>query len=684
MLPFSIGGRFSLAAIILWASSNPACAADVPTAEIVVTATTQDVMGKADTSSQGSITRQELRQRPVYRVGQLLEAIPGLTVTAHSGEGKANQYLLRGFSLDHGTDLATYVDGMPVNQRSHAHGQGYTDLNFLIPELGAGVDFSKGPYFAGEGDFAAVGADHLRLIDTLRPTVSVAIGSVGDRRVFAGGSTDLGANGHVLAAGEFSALDGPWDNPDRFRKYNGVLRWSRGSAQAGWCLTAMAYQCDWNATTDQPARAIEQGLIGRFGSLDPSDGGHSSRYSLSANGGAMAGAWQLRGNAYFVRQRLTLWNDFTHFLNDPVNGDQQAQNDRRDIIGGGLSAARDLHLAGAVHHVTTGAQARYDDIRANLLHTRQRAVLENMRDDGIREASVGVFVEDSIRWMPWLRTVVGLRGDYYHVANRNFVGGVTGNERASLLQPKGSLILGPWAKTEFYLSAGRGFHSNDGRAGLVDNGDGTTSFLRPPLLVQANGAEFGVRSNAIPHLTVAITLFQIDFASELTYNSDAGQTEAGRPSRRRGIEFTSQYRPLRWLELNANLAFSHARYRDGDPAGRFIEDAPGFIGSAGLVVDNLGPWYGSIIYRDLGPHPLTEDNSVRSRGYREINANIGYRFGTALRMQLDIYNLANARHDAADYYYVTRLRGEPAGGMEGLQIHPLEPRSTRISLTAAF
>lgn len=673
---------------LLLASSvfaTPALAEEAPPSEpIVVTASTIDLLGKADTSSQGSITRQELQQRPVYRVGQLLETIPGLTVTAHSGEGKANQYLLRGFNLDHGTDLATFVDGMPINQRSHAHGQGYTDLNFLIPELGAGVDFSKGPYFASEGDFSSVGADHLRLVDTLRPTLSIAAGTVGDRRVFAGGSTELTDGTRILAAGEFFALDGPWDNPDRFRKYNGALRFSRGDANNGWSLIAMGYHGTWNATTDQPLRAIEQGLIGTYGSLNPTDGGHSSRYSLSANFAVQMGEWQLRGNAFVVRQRMTLWNDFTHFLNDPVNGDQQAQDDSRYITGGGLSAGRDLRLLGLDQHVTFGLQGRYDSIRANLIHTHERVALEMLRDDAVREASVGAWLEDSIRWTPWLRTTAGLRGDYYHVANRNFAGGLSGTEHASLLQPKGSVVLGPWAKTEIYISAGRGFHSNDGRAGLVDNGDGTSSFQRPPLLVKSTGAEVGVRTGIVPHLTAAITAFQIDFDSELTYNADAGQTEAGRPSRRRGMEFTGQYRPWPWLEVNANIALSHARYRDGDPGNRYIEDAASFIGSAGILIDNLGPWFGSMVYRNLGAHPLVDDNSVRSRGYREVNANLGYKFTPDLQVQLDVYNLTNARYDAADYYYTTRLPGEPAEGIEGVQLHPLEPRSARLTVTARF
>ncbi len=262
-------------------AAEPAAASPDAPPQIVVTASTQDVLGTATTSSEGAITRQEIQRRPAYRVGQYLEAIPGLSVTSHSGEGKANQYLLRGFNLDHGTDFATSVDGMPVNQRTHAHGQGYTDLNFLMPELFGGIAFTKGPYFAAAGDFAAVGSARLSLVDNLSPTFSLSAGTVGDRRVFAGGSVALRGGTTLLGAGEYFHLDGPWDNPDNLRRFNGVVRLSHGTAEDGWSATAMAYSGRWNATTDQPLRAVEQGLIGRFGSLDPSDGGISQRMSLS-------------------------------------------------------------------------------------------------------------------------------------------------------------------------------------------------------------------------------------------------------------------------------------------------------------------------------------------------------------------------------------------------------------------
>ncbi len=650
----------------------------------MVTASTLNLLGIAATSSQGAITRQELQMRPVYRTGQLLETIPGLTVTSHSGEGKANQYLLRGFNLDHGTDLATFVDGMPVNMRSHAHGQGYTDLNFLIPELAGGVDFTKGPYYAAEGDFAAVGADHLKFVDSIAPQISVSAGTLGDQRVFAAGSHELGPNDRILAAAEYAHLDGPWDHPDNTRKENLALRYSHGSASEGFALTGLYYRGLWNATTDQPLRAVSAGLIGRYGTLDPSDGGQSERFSLSGSAAHQSGPSTFRTNGYAVRQQLTLWNDFTHFLNDPVNGDQQAQNDRRTYAGGTGSVAYALQIGGITTVTTAGVQGRFDHIYVDLRRTRARTDLSVVRADQVDEGSVGAYVENTIYWTPWFRSILGAREDHFDVADRNLSGGLTGHEQASLFQPKASLVLGPFFRTEVYLSGGTGFHSNEGRAGVAEADAGTT-LVRPPLLVEAEGYEAGVRTTLIPHLQLAATLFQTDFASELTYNADAGATEAGRPSRRVGVELTAQYRPFPWLELNTNLASTHARYRDRDPVGRFIPDAPSFVGGAGFLIDNLGPWFGALAWRDLGSHPLLEDGSVRSPGYQEINANVGYKLSPRLRIRLDVFNLTDSTDNAADYLYADRINAsEPADGVTDTHSHPLELRSARITLNATF
>jgi outer membrane receptor protein involved in Fe transport len=676
------------AALALVAAATHAAAAEAPAAdtgakvsEVVVTASTLDLIGQATTSSEGAVTKLELELRPVYRVGQLLETVPGLVVTVHSGEGKANQYLLRGFNLDHGTDLATFVGGMPVNARVHAHGQGYTDLNFLIPELANGINFTKGPYYADEGDFASVGSTHMAFVNDLPAQITASVGTVGDARLFAGRSFEFADDSHLVVAGEGVHLDGPWDHPDNLRKMNAAARYVYGARNDGFSVTGLYYRGIWSATTDQPQRAIDQGLIGRFGTLDPSDGGQSERFSLSFEGAHALGLGRISGGAYVVRSQLTLFNNFTHFLDDPIHGDQHGQNDRRLLAGGEVRYDFESMLGGVEAETSVGLQTRFDRVYLDARHTERRQVLDTLIADRVREWNVSAFGMTTLRFGDYVRVIGGLRVDKFSGQDANLVGGVSGDEDQTLVQPKGSLVLGPWRDTELYLSAGRGFHSNDVRAGTLAE---VGVIARPPFLVRSTGYEVGVRTRVIPHLQLAATVFEMSFDSELTYNADAGQTEAGRPGRRRGVEITAQYRPAHWIELNANLAFSQARYTDSYPAGSHIEDAPSFVGSVGALVDNLGPWFGAIQFRDLGEHALVPDNSVRSAGYKELNLNVGYKISETLKVQLDVFNVTNAKTDAADYLYTDRLPGEPAAGVQDLHIHPLEPISARLAVTARF
>jgi len=659
-----------------WAQDEPVTRAPETEVEgVTVTASTVDLIGRAAASSEGRILAQELQLRPVYRVGQLLETVPGLNVTAHSGEGKANQYLMRGFNLDHGHDLAIFVDGIPINLGTHGHGQGYSDLSFMIPELADGVAFAKGPYRAGEGDFSSVAAVRIAYRDRIAPQMSVSVGDLGYRRLFAAGDGDF-AGGRLLVAAEASHVDGPWDHPDDYRKLNAVTRYSRGDGENGLSVAGMYYRGRWNATTDQPLRAMSLGLIGRYGSLDPSDGGQAERFSLSGELRRRSDAWSLEANAYVVRSQLTLWNNFTHWLDDPVHGDQHAQNDRRTYGGADLALTWRPRLWGLETSTTFGTSARLDAIYVDRRHTLARRDLETQSADEVRLEAIGAYVENSTAWTPALRTVLGMRLDRLAAHDRNFAGGVSGDGEASVVQPKFSLVYRPWSQTELYLSAGEGFHSNDIRQGAAT--------ARPDLLVRSGGEEIGLRTRAIPKVQLAATLFEIRFDSELTYDADSGETSPGRPSLRQGLELTAQYRPAPWLELNANLAMSKARYTDHDPAGSHVEDAPAFVGSLGVLVDGLGPWSGALEFRDLGQHALTEDNSRRSDGYREINLSLGYQLAALLKVELQVFNLTGSSDDAADYVYVDRLKGEPAAGVEDLHLHPLEPRSVRLTVLRTF
>ncbi len=660
--------------------------AATPTEKIVVTASTRNLVGRASTAGEGSITAQEVRLHPAFRPGQLLETIPGLEVTSHAGEGKANQYLLRGLNLDHGTDLATFVDHVPVNMVTHAHGQGYTDLNFLIPETIAGIDFTKGPYFAALGDFAGVGSDHIRLSDTLPAQITASIGTLGDQRLYGGGAYRLTQDDNLIAAAEAVHYNGPWKTAEHFRKYNVLLRYVHGTEDDGETLTAQYYYGKYNSTVDQPARAVAEGLINRFGTLDPTDGGRSERYSLSGHSAHdLGGAWHYDANFYLVRYQFLLRNNFTHFLDFPIEGDQNRQNDLRWIGGADLSLARTDELGIGTSTTTFGLQTRYDDINVSLGHAEHGVQIGLVSADHVDENDTGLYAQNMLRWTPWFRSILGVRADFAEATDDNIAGGISGAPAAQLVEPKASLVFGPWRDTEFYFSAGRGFHSNDVRDGTNTTlgGSAETHFARSPLLVKQDSIEAGVRTAAIRNLLASFSVFLINSDSELTYDGDTGTTSAGPATRRVGFELTTQYRPWRWVELRANFAATHGRAIN-NPAGPYIADSPSYIGSFGALVDNLGPWYGGLETRVLGPHPLIDSNTERARGYIEVNLDAGYKINDRLKVQLGIFNLFNSHGAASEYYYTSRLADEPLQGVSDHSLHPLEPLSARLSLTAVL
>ena len=641
-------------------------------------------LGVADSANAGSVTQRQLDARTSYRPGELLEAVPGLIVSQHSGEGKANQFYLRGFNLDHGTDLRTTVDEMPVNQRSHGHGQGWTDLNFLIPELAMRLDYKKGPYAAAQGDFSSAGAASVVYANRLTQGVaSLGIGQNGFRRALLADTRDAG-DGSLLYALEAQHNDGPFTQPDRYRKRNGVLRYSQGYANNGFNVTAMAYDASWNATDQIPLRAVRDGSLGRFDAIDASDGGKAQRYSLS-------GAWRQttddvssRVSAYVIANRLALFSNFTYAMDDPVNGDQFAQPDRRVTAGLDASHTWHRHTDRGSSDTTFGVQIQNDNIHNGLYHTRQRQIVSTTRQDHIVETSIGVYGENSTRWSRSLRTVAGLRADAYRFDVRCDRAANSGTASDHLFSPSLSVIAGPWRETEAYVNIGNGFHSNDAR--------GTTITLDPKTgeaadkvtsLVRSRALEAGLRSAAIAGLQTSLSLYRLDFDSELLFIGDAGATEAGRPSRRYGIEFSSYYKAASWLSLDLDLAYARARSRGSDPAGDFIPGAIEGVAQLAMTLTPAGPWSGSLRLRYFGPRPLIEDNSVRSAASVGLNGRLAYQIDKTLRVEVEGYNLANRRDSAIDYYYASRLPGE-AQPVDDIHFHPVESRSLRLTLVKNF
>jgi hypothetical protein len=644
----------------------------------------------AAAGSEGAITAAQLAVRPVNRAAEILETVPGMIISQHSGEGKANQYYLRGFNLDHGFDFAQTVAGIPVNMPTHAHAQGYADSNFLIPELVSGVQFRKGPYYAENGDFSSAGSANINYFNVLdRPIVTLTGGSFGYGRFFSAASPELGS-GNLLTAFEWERDNGPWVSPNNKDKYNGVVRYTQGNSRNGLSLTFLGFSNHWHSTDQIPQRAVDAGLISRFGFIEESDGGETYRYAGIFD-------WQLSdaGNStrltgYLQRYGVQLFHNFTYFLNDPVNGDQFEQFENRWTSGAKLTHRRLAHLGEFHLENAFGVDVRNDSVGGplGLYLTRATERLSTARADDVDQTSVGMFADTEIEWSRRFRTTLGLRGDVYHWNVRADNPLNSGEETSGILSPKVSAAFGPWGGTEFYANWGLGFHSNSalGITLQVDpfTGDAAT---RSPAFARADGAEFGVRTVAVRGLQTTATVWYLGFDSELIYVGDSGSTEEGPASRRMGVEITNYVYPHPWLNLDLDLSFSRARFLDVPAGEDFVPGALNRVVSAGIGVNppagvSAGP-FGSLRIRHFGPRPLIEDNSVASRATSIVNGEIGYKFSDRVRLQIEGFNLLDSKVSDIDYFFESRLRDEPEP-VEDLHFHAAIPRSARVALQVSF
>jgi hypothetical protein len=654
--------------------------------QVVVTRHYDNAVGTSDAASQGVIEAGLLRSRPALRPGEILEFVPGVIVTQHTGDGKANQYFLRGFNLDHGTDFATSVNGMPTNLPTHAHGQGYSDLNFLIPELVQRVEYRKGPYYAKGGDFSLAGAADIAYRTGFdRPFLDVGIGQRGFRRHVAGGSTDVGSGRTLLGAFEVMGHDGPWVVPQGLKRHNGVVTLSGVGDSSSWQLSFMGYQAKWTATDQVPERLLNAPGFNRYGSLDPTAGGDTSRHSVSgqwSHNDAQGGVW--RAQAYVVRYAMDLYSNFTYALERPAAGDQFAQKDARTVWGGQFSYAMSHGLFERIARSELGLQWRTDKARVGLYDSVARRITEVVREDDVQQTLVGVYAQNVLEWTPWLRSIAGVRVDHKRAQvdalSLTVNGGRAQDSKAS---PKLSLILGPWRKSEFFVNAGTGFHSNDARGATIrlDPRSGESA-QRVPLLVAGRGAELGFRTEAIPGLQSSLALWGLKLESELVYVGDAGATEASRASSRRGVEFNNRYTPVQWLLIDADFAWSRGRFDNGDR----IPNAVDRVASMAVTLRDLAHWTTSLQWRYLGSGPLVEDNSVRSRPSSTLNTRITRGlpgWGRQTDITLDIFNLTNRRVNDIQYFYESRLPGDPAP-VADRHVHPAEPRTFRLSLRWGF
>jgi outer membrane receptor protein involved in Fe transport len=681
-------GKSALAAAALSLASVGAFAAGLPTDdldEVVVSAQRRGLVGRVESSTQGTITRAQLETRPVMRTGELLEAVPGLVVTQHAGDGKANQYFLRGFNLDHGTDLATSVDGIPVNMHTHGHGQGYTDINFVIPEMLDRIEYRKGTYYADEGNFSAAGAVDLVYRRTLEDAVlSLTVGEDSYARGLFAGSVALGS-GDLLWALDYGQSDGPWDLDEDLRRTNALLKYSSGERRDGYSITASLYDGQWISTDQIPERAVSAGVLDRFGFVDPTNGGDSHRYAVNFEFGKPIGDWSLLGNVYALDYQLDLFSNFTYAL-DPDNGDQFEQFDDRNAGGLHAELARDTNYGDIAGTLRFGVDSRFDDIgKVGLYLTDDRARLSTVREDSVQRLGLGLFVEQQLRATDWLRVIAGLRYDRAHFDVDSDIEANSGSAEDSIVSPKASLVFGPWADTEFFVNYGRGFHENDARGTTitVDPSDGLTPAARVNPMVRATGAEVGVRTAVLPYTQLALTAWALDLDSELIYVGDAGATEPSRATERHGVELGVFIRPNEWLTLDADLAWSHGRFSEFDPAGDRIPGAVENVASIGIAVQHPGGWFGGARFRHFGEAPLIENDSVRSDPTTVVNFEIGRRFGKRFSVALAAYNIFDSEDNDITYFYESQLPGE-AQAVEDRHFHPVEPRTLRLTVETRF
>jgi len=675
----SLGIVLSLTGIVWPDISSANESAAQPEDVIVVFGRALSMIGNASAGSEGTVGYSDFERRPLSRVGELVEVIPGLVATQHSGTGKANQYFLRGLNLDHGTDFAAFIDGAPINFRTHGHGQGYLDLNFIIPELTERIDFRKGPYYADVGDFTAAGTAAFKTYDALPANiVQATIGENGYRRGLVAGSFGVGG-GDLLLAGETVFYDNPYVLDENLEKYNAFVKYSRSSGAADWRVSLSAYDAQWTSTDQVPLRAIESSQISRLGFIDPDLGGETTQVAL--NGGIDIGNWS--ASAYALYYDFALFSNFTYFANDPVNGDEFEQRDERITLGGALNYTHPLTLAGADAELRVGTDLRYDDIfNVGLFNTAGRQRLSTVRDDEVTEFSAGGYAEIEVALTNRLRASAGFRGDVYDFDVASSIKVNSGRGTDAIFTPTASLAWRATDNVEFYANYGQGFHSNDVRGATIMIDPVTRDAVAPvDVLVRAEGAELGARLER-GALNATLVGFWLNLDSELVFVGDAGTTEPNDGSRRFGVEFNTFWRPADWIVLDATAAYTDARFSNAAPGEDRIPQAVESVIGAGVSLEPVKDFTATLRLRRFGAASLIEDGSVFSEPTTIVNLGF-YKDLGPVRLSLDILNLFDSRDADITYFFESQLPGEPAP-VADIHLHPVEPRQVRGSLTASF
>lgn len=636
--------------------------------DIVVFGRGEAKIGIAQAASEGTVGGADLLVRPLLRVAELLEAVPGMIAAQHSGSGKANQYFLRGFNLDHGSDFTTYIDGVPMNLRTHGHGQGYLDLNGLIPEVIDREDYRKGPYRADGGDFALAGAAYMTTIRRFdRPWISVEAGSYGWRKVAGGGTIGDVGGGDLTMVGQFKVYDGPWQQPEKLRHYAAFIAYAAPTGLGQLDLTLQGYRGTWNPTEQIPDRIIGSAVCAdRFCSPDPTAKGETTRFVANA---ALTGG-TFKGNIYAQFYNWSMYSNPTYANPDGTSA-QIFQFDRRWVFG--LNGQKKWSPASTLD-IVLGTENRYDDIgNVGVYHTIARSFVSSFGRFAVREGSVSAYGEATWRPISGLRLTGGLRGDYYHYDVRagDAAGAASGEGSGhdSIVSPKAAIAYAVSPHLELYANWGRGFHSNDVR--------GAVTVTPVPVLVRGTGKELGGRLQ-LPHFTLTATYFWLDVASELRFVGDSNAVEPSGASKRRGYEIVGFWRPFPWLALDANYTASHARYDNGDYIPNAFENAA----SAGASVV-LNRWEASIRLRHLGPYPLIEDNSQRDKGSTVLNLRGAWK-PSNFEVYAELLNIFDSHDNDITYYYESYIPAYDSAPTDGKLSRVVEPRTLRVGVKYKF
>lgn len=605
-----------------------------------------------------TISDVDIKLRPINTAQDFMRMIPGLFTSQHQGGGKAEQMFLRGFDIDHGTDINVSVDDMPVNMVSHAHGQGYADLHFLVPEMVKQINFGKGPYQIDKGNFATAGFAEFRTFDELDNSfIKMEGGMFSHFRTAAAInllSTAAGdGKSSAYIAGEYNYNRGYFDAPQNFNRINLMGKYTvQLSPEKRLSITLSGFKSNWEASGQIPERAVKEGLIGRFGELDPEQG-KTSRYNLNVQYLQSLNDHSIfKSNAYVSYYDFDLSSNFTFFLHDPINGDQIRQKEKRVLAGYNAKYYTDYRIGNFKMRTEAGMGFRFDNSMDNeLSHTVARElVISRLAFGDIYETNLSAYVNQTVYLLPQLVLTAGLRYDYfihdYH--DKLAAEPVESSARTKGFSPKASLYYNFSNSGRIYLNYGTGFHSNDTRVVVPQQGQ--------QVLPMANSVDLGMVLKPYPKLLLSGAVWALDLQQEFVYVGDEAVVEPSGRTRRMGVDLSLRYELLKWLFLDGDFNYTHARSRDEAEGENYIPLAAKITSIGGLTFKK-DRWSSSLRFRHLGSRPANEDNTVIAKGYTVFDAVVNYAL-PKFEFGLQVQNLFNTEWNEAQFDTESRLRNE--------------------------